>query len=369
MDAHRKVTIFRNERGVALLLVALLLLGICGFLALAIDIGYRHVAKGQLQNAADAAALAGAARLDPSGKIATAPTDARATALEFAAKNKTASKDVAISSDGSNSLSESNDVRLGNWSPLTRVFEPGANPVNAIQVRARRTGATDVGGASIGGPLDLIVAPLLGTRWAQIGVSAIATAHRGPRAGFYIALGKPACSIAGEQVLSPEVGNMAWTSLLNPSTNVTDLTNYLCTEHAPDPEICGDPPRKIYTTNGTANSLFQAAETDFYDQNYDRANKTFDAGGRVLTWTANVPVVEVIDPTPQPLPIEVWGYARIVLTRICGTGNGEPCLTRPIRSPGGVCKNAENDLVISSITCTSCADSSTMDGATTHLVE
>jgi Flp pilus assembly protein TadG len=54
---------FKNERGVTLVYVALLLVVILGIAAFAIDVGYHRVVRNQLQNAADAAALAGCNRL------------------------------------------------------------------------------------------------------------------------------------------------------------------------------------------------------------------------------------------------------------------------------------------------------------------
>ena len=49
-----------------MILVAISLVVLIGFAALAIDIGYFYHTKNQLQGAADAAALAGAIRLDTS---------------------------------------------------------------------------------------------------------------------------------------------------------------------------------------------------------------------------------------------------------------------------------------------------------------
>jgi Flp pilus assembly protein TadG len=49
-----------DERGVAAILVALVILVLLGFAALAIDIGHLFAVRNELQNAADAGALAGA---------------------------------------------------------------------------------------------------------------------------------------------------------------------------------------------------------------------------------------------------------------------------------------------------------------------
>ena len=55
----------KSEKGVTPVYVALLLVVFIGMAALAIDIGYNSVVRNQLQNAADAAALAGAIGYTP----------------------------------------------------------------------------------------------------------------------------------------------------------------------------------------------------------------------------------------------------------------------------------------------------------------
>ena len=51
---------FRNKRGSAIILMAISITVVLGFAALAVDVGLMTYHKGKLQNAVDAAALAGA---------------------------------------------------------------------------------------------------------------------------------------------------------------------------------------------------------------------------------------------------------------------------------------------------------------------
>jgi Flp pilus assembly protein TadG len=77
----------RNERGVAIIWLALFMLVLIGFGSLSVDVAKLTATKTQLQNAADAAALAGASALDPvSGVIVTSVAVARAQAA--ASSNK-----------------------------------------------------------------------------------------------------------------------------------------------------------------------------------------------------------------------------------------------------------------------------------------
>jgi Flp pilus assembly protein TadG len=83
----------KNEKGISVILVAILLVALCGFVALAVDVGYMYVAKTQAQNAADACALAGIQKIYSSNSSSfTAPkwTSAQAAATEFVKYNKVA---------------------------------------------------------------------------------------------------------------------------------------------------------------------------------------------------------------------------------------------------------------------------------------
>ena len=76
--------VLRNERGVALAFVALLLFVLLGLAALAIDIGMLYGARTEAQRTADAAALAGASILLGNGRD---EVGARATAIDYAGRN------------------------------------------------------------------------------------------------------------------------------------------------------------------------------------------------------------------------------------------------------------------------------------------
>lgn len=75
------VKIVKNEDGQALLLMALLIVVLMGFAALVIDLGHVYITKTKLQNAADAAALAGAQDLPNA-------STAKITAINYAEKNE-----------------------------------------------------------------------------------------------------------------------------------------------------------------------------------------------------------------------------------------------------------------------------------------
>src|SRR6266498_2406271 len=99
MDTVSKLRqIIRNRKGIAAVYIALILVALIAFVGLAIDIGYMYVAKGQLQNGADAAALAGAAKLTGDDLD---QKDARRAAWRFACENKAAGERIYIDTPGS----------------------------------------------------------------------------------------------------------------------------------------------------------------------------------------------------------------------------------------------------------------------------
>ena len=81
----------KGESGQSAILIALSLVLLCGFAALAIDIGVLSVDQGQLQNAADAAAMAAAWDL-PSASAA------ESTAIQYAQLNGVSASDTSVTS-------------------------------------------------------------------------------------------------------------------------------------------------------------------------------------------------------------------------------------------------------------------------------
>jgi Flp pilus assembly protein TadG len=79
----------RNEAGVALVVVALAMVVLLGFLGLGIDQGYFRAVKQRMQTAADAAALAGASELSYSDVTAAAQADAAANGFTNGANGVT----------------------------------------------------------------------------------------------------------------------------------------------------------------------------------------------------------------------------------------------------------------------------------------
>jgi Flp pilus assembly protein TadG len=145
-------SILRNQRGATAILVGLCLFSLIGFGALAVDIGHLCVARNELQNAADAGALAGARFLYNDDGTAV-NTGANQIARDAAMANMSEQNPVEVNWTGGNA----GDAQRGHWSFATRTFTPNdsllpvslsnvstadldadTNFINAVRVTARR---------------------------------------------------------------------------------------------------------------------------------------------------------------------------------------------------------------------------------------
>lgn len=126
----------RNE-GIASIWVILAFMMLLIFVALAIDTAYVLTVGNQLQNAADAGALAGAQFLRSNFDRV------RSAAQSAAAANSAAGQSVQLALNTSNS--SDGDIVVGFFDEATETFTPSLAGVNACQVRARRMADTNEG--------------------------------------------------------------------------------------------------------------------------------------------------------------------------------------------------------------------------------
>jgi Mg-chelatase subunit ChlD len=108
-----------RRRGAVIVLTAIVLVVMVILIALAVDIGYLSTVRTELQCAADAGALAGAAEMTASRSKGVA------AAREFVQRN------VAV--DDSDV-----EIEMGRWDRDSRSFAPGQNPADALRVVVRQ---------------------------------------------------------------------------------------------------------------------------------------------------------------------------------------------------------------------------------------
>ncbi len=128
-----------RRRGSIIVLSAFMIILLLAVVAFSVDLGFISMNKSQLQNAADAAALASATVLDhtPVGDENRFET-ARDFAVNIAEDNQ----------PGYGELLKNADISFGTWDDSTKTFtsidtvaNPIANP-NAVQIDVKRTGAS-----------------------------------------------------------------------------------------------------------------------------------------------------------------------------------------------------------------------------------
>jgi hypothetical protein len=137
-----------------MILVAIAILVLIGFAALAIDIGHLFVVRNELKNAADAGALAATRVLYNESGTAVNP-DANQVGYDAATANR--SEKLAVEVNWTSGENTGSDVERGHWSFATQSFTPNEslapvdlwnvsnaeldanlNFINAVRVRTRR---------------------------------------------------------------------------------------------------------------------------------------------------------------------------------------------------------------------------------------
>jgi Flp pilus assembly protein TadG len=174
-----------RRRGAVAPLAALLAAFLLGMVSFALDVGYMVQVKGDLQNAADAAALAGVKPLmDGYVNYCLATTSTQQQSIMTAAMNSATAfaQNYASynSAGGVSSLTlNSSDVQFGftdasgNYTPLS-----GTSPYpNTIKVTMRRDSTAN-------GSLSLYFAPVFGIKSVTLQVSAAATMYGGTPNSF-----------------------------------------------------------------------------------------------------------------------------------------------------------------------------------------
>lgn len=360
---------------------------------LAIDMGFMYATKTQLQNAADAGALSGALKMKKVGL----PHDgsqalARQWAITTAQRNIAAGLNVQLASNGTNTISDANDITVGHWNESTRTYTPGggaANIFNAMQVRTRRTDTAPAG------PVQTFLARIR-PEWQTMGVAAQGVAAFPPRASNYVTVCPQACGTCTYDPTNPtfDLNNpdswpaacqnvvisqpspdpsgtnsydkFAWTTLLNDPTSANAMRD-LVQGKDPAQNVCG---KNIYTTMGTMTDVMRDMESNMYFKGYDGSNKSLHADGTVDTWWIIIPVTDNCPPGQQggwdPKP--VTRYAKIRVQAICVNGaagyNGS-------RAEGMECTppNYDGNIVYDRIMCVDCAYADLLTGTKVNLVK
>ncbi|MEJ2201592.1 MAG: pilus assembly protein TadG-related protein [Desulfuromonadaceae bacterium] len=324
--------IFRpGQRGAVLVLISVLMIVFIGIIALVVDLGHLYLVRNELQNAADAGALAGAGNLynydpsDPSGDGLELLGTANQFAYDTATSNSSENIAVEVQWTGGNS----GDIQRGHWSFSEETFTaidsldpfpslanystlqldvmdgstPDRSPafVNAVKVVTRREtnpavsyfaqifgfesfirSAEAIGYIGYAGKLEPgdVDQPIAICR-----ESILQTDESGNP--FY------SCNIgrminSGSNEESNETGG--WTdfnqenSPCSGGTNAVDVADNICGDGNPNPILYGE---EMATNGGQITSAFN----DFFDCWQDHLTQTQIETGSYQPWKIRLPVV------------------------------------------------------------------------------
>ncbi len=361
MKKNLMSSILRNQRGAVGVIVGILIFTLVGFVgALAVDIGHLHVARNELQNAADAGALAGS-RVLYNDEGASVNVGANQEAYDTATANKSEQTAVEVNWVSGND----GDVQRGHWSfglaGLERGFYPNAslapvnlwnvstadldadlNFINAVRVVTRRT--------TQGTPVASFFAGIFGHENFEL--SAEAVGYIG-FAGTLLAhdVDQPiaicrdsllnisdeyTCNIgrminSGVDTATNETGG--WTSFnqddpCTGGTNALEVRNLVCADGNPELIMLGSP---VATTGGDVQTAFDAL----------RACWISESESRTLPWTLVLPVIDCGDANNVGTCEEIVGAVEVNIIWI--TKGGEDPLYKDAPTEMDVWSNSDPD--------------------------
>ncbi len=133
------ISMMKNQRGVTAIVAAITMAMLIGFVALAVDVGYLYATRNELQNVADAAALAATRKLgsiyqtmsyeeQQNYDVSGDRPSIEMVANEVAEKNQAANLDIKIKPE---------DVEIGRWTGSPPLDVRNDQP-DAVRVKARR---------------------------------------------------------------------------------------------------------------------------------------------------------------------------------------------------------------------------------------
>ncbi len=168
MKTHKQlISRIKDQSGATAILVALVMVVLIGIAALAVDIGYVAATKNELQNVADAAALASARQLGAIYQTMTYeeqqayvcdPSIIVPIAQDVAGKNQAGAQAITINPT---------DVIIGDWDGNNLTLTPTLAQPDAVEVTARRD-------AGANGPITTFFAKIFGVNTVAVWANATA---------------------------------------------------------------------------------------------------------------------------------------------------------------------------------------------------
>ena len=297
--------IMSEQKGAVAIMVAVSFIILLGMAAFVIDFGYGWATTNELQNAADAGALAGVRALgkfycpetDPAEPCLSKADQDDTTIAEVETAIKATVKDVVNQNKAANSslLIDDGDIEIGTWDSEMKIFTPNATPPGAIRVRTRRDSTTN-------GPINTFLGGIFGVTSLSLskpataaltGLSEVKPGEIDVPLGVskYRDCSKPEISL-GDTTDSCA----GWTSFFDEKSKAKELIDDLRTDttEAPAAKI-GD---TFYYDGGVTSGVFNALY-NLYMAKRDPVTRD---------WTVLMPVYDNPSDTPDKCGNPVDGY-------------------------------------------------------------
>ena len=302
----------RQDRGAVAMVTTLMLTAMLGLTGAAVDLGVMYSVHNELQNAADAAALAGASRLvtmDGDGNAVATPNDALTEAMTFGQANQALGAQLAVLNQ---------DIEMGLWDVASNDFDPdhygpSANPdyLTAVRVTTRKDDLAN-------SPVSTYFASAVGL--SEVNMNAESSAYLGYAGSVLegevdlpIAVEESAVSNGGGPLCGDALEfhdendeNTSWTTFFTYPSNDPAVKKFV-TGASTIPAIeVGD---IISSTNGNlSNNTFDALYARFSSEGSDT-----NGDGEPDYWPVTLPVYK---PTGNQAEIEVTGFAVMIITKV-----------------------------------------------------
>jgi Flp pilus assembly protein TadG len=309
-----------NERGVTAVFVAILIVFLTAMVSFSVDLGFAWVTKNELQNIADAAALAGTsqlgvvyAALSPDQQEDTSrslTSSEKAQVIDFVERVAGLNRAGGISGIG---IDTASDVSIGTWDFASKTITPTLIRPTAVTVTARRDG-------NVNGPITTFFANIMGI--SEINIAATATAALGPlgyvppgTANFPVGISKrwfDESHDCGDSIKFHPTGTLdgcaGWHTFTTAPANANRLRqilNGLEDGSYVSPAIYAGQ-TQLEFVGGTIGSVFDAMQA-LYD-----AKKDPETG----TWDVKIPVYDSEDCGNPNGAITIVGFATAIVTEV-----------------------------------------------------
>lgn len=318
---RRRHTGRKRQKGVSVVLVAVSLVILLGFMALAVDVGNLYVARNELHNAADAGSLAGARFLyvkdgsrvndgtrpydpdDPNDPFKSAEVRAREAAEDNYSQNSPAEVNVRETVRGhwsfanqtfTPNMDDVEPVDLFGEEASTEMLDTNPQFINAVQVVTERNNT----------PVETFFARVLGIN--NVEVTARSVAYIGFAGTLQPQDVDQPIALCKEALLNPD-GNYScdvgrfipegdqtggWTNFEHDTkgaTNANELRDLVCGDGNENEMYYGE---DIATNNGQVQSAFTALY-----------NCWVDVTDKKVTWTLTLPVIDCSDGVAPSNPL------------------------------------------------------------------